>query len=121
MKKIFFQCLLIAIISSNLPAYSELVNISVGPQYTNKVWYDLTSQTQTTRGRDGFETEGDFGWGSYDMNTLAIVGDKLYIYRSVEGKYYIFTIQDLISGTYTFKYRLLNSSNAITREFAKSS
>jgi len=193
MKKIIFQIVFIALIGSILPAFGELVNISVGPQYTNQIWYDLTSNTQTTiplaswdiaffsynqnasirinsgagarlweilgktyddfdsnidttgltsnpekfvewynsdttwtvgafnRGRDGFETEGDFGWGNYDMNTHAIVGDKLYIYRSIEGKYYIFTIQDLISGTYTFKYRDLNTSDAITREFSKSS
>ncbi len=193
MKKIIFQIVFIALIGSILPAFGELVNISVGPQYTNQIWYDLTSNTQTTiplaswdiaffsynqnasirinsgagarlweilgktyddfdsnidttgltsnpekfvewynsdttwtigafnRGRDGFKTEGDFGWGNYDMNTHAIVGDKLYIYRSIEGKYYIFTIQDLISGTYTFKYRDLNTSDAITREFSKSS
>lgn len=72
------------------------------------------------RGRDGFETEGDFGWGAYDMNTHAIVGDKLFIFRSIEGKYYMFAIQDLISGTYTFKYRLLNTTETITREYAKS-
>jgi len=153
MKKIIFQIVFIALIGSILPAFGELVNISVGPQYTNQIWYDLTSNTQTTiplaswdiaffsynqnasirinsgagarlweilgktyddfdsnidttgltsnpekfvewynsdttwtvgafnRGRDGFETEGDFGWGNYDMNTHAIVGDKLYIYR----------------------------------------
>ncbi|MEN6294393.1 MAG: T9SS type A sorting domain-containing protein [Methanobacterium sp.] len=86
-------------------------------------WYN--SDTSWTigafnRGRDGFENEGDFGWGAYNMNTHAIVGDKLFIYRSIEGVYYVFTIQDLIGGTFTFKYKILNSSQVITREFSKS-
>ena len=193
MKKIFFQIVLLALVLGISSTFSNEVTLSVGPQYANQVWYNITNNEQTTqplaswdiafysydqnasirinsgagaklwevlgktlidfgtdidttgltsnperfvewfnsdttwavgafnRGRNGFENDGDFGWGAYNMSTHAIVGDKLFIYKSIEGKYYIIIIEDLIGGTYTFTYRLLDNPETATREFSKKS
>lgn len=192
-KKLFFQIVLLALIVSGSPLFSNTVNISLGPQYKNQLWYNISNNEQTTqelatwdiaffsngqdasirinsgagarlwevlgktttdfgldldttgltsnperfvewynsdttwsigafnRGRNGFENDGDFGWGVYNMNTHVIVGDKLFVFRSIEGKYYLIIIEDLLSGTYTFTYRLLNNPETVTREFNKTS
>ena len=193
MKKSFFQIVLLALVIGVSSAFSNEVNLTLGPQYSNQVWYNIASNEQTSQGlatwdiafysydqnasirinsgagaklwevlgkttadfgsdidttgltsnpdrfaewynsdttwavgafnlgRNGFENEGDFGWGTYNMSTHAIVGDKLFIFKSIEGKYYIIIIEDLISGTYTYTYRLLNNPETVTREFSKTS
>jgi len=53
--------------------------------------------------KDGYETDGDFGWGYYDLSTHYIVGDKLFVVRLGKGVYKKFMIETLATGEYTIR------------------
>ncbi|MGB9702163.1 MAG: T9SS type A sorting domain-containing protein [Candidatus Kapaibacteriota bacterium] len=70
-------------------------------------------------GKNGFEDNGDFGWGEYNMSTHAISGKKLFIFKDLAGNYYQMRIEDLIGGILYFSYADLNGNNSKTVEFNK--
>lgn len=72
-------------------------------------------------GLNGFDGHGDFGWGSYNMATHSISGNKLFIIRDVNGKYYQIKIDDLAGGTFYFEYKSLDGTIQKSVEFKKSS
>lgn len=61
--------------------------------------------------KDGYETDGDFGWGYYDLSTHYIVGDKLFVIRLGKGVYKKFMIETLATGEYTIRYANLNGTD----------
>lgn len=53
----------------------------------------------------------DLGWGIYDPITHFVVGDSLYVIKLSDNSYKKLWIQQLASGTYTFRYANLDGSN----------
>jgi hypothetical protein len=72
-------------------------------------------------GSDGFEGSGDFGWGTYNINTHTITGSKLFIMKSAAGKFYQIRIEDLLSGVFYFGYANLDGTGKLTKEISKKS
>ncbi len=70
-------------------------------------------------GMNGFDGSGDFGWGSYDMSTHGIIGNKLFLIKDYLGNFYKIMIEDLIGGAFTFTYSNLDNSNKQTYEIKK--
>lgn len=72
-------------------------------------------------GMNGFENDGDFGWGAYDMNTHFITGKKLFIFKDMNGNFFQIRIEDLISGEFTFSFANLDGSSPTTSTISKKS
>jgi len=62
---------------------------------------------------DGFQTNGDFGWGFYNMGQ-AILGTTVYVIVFQDGTAKRIMIELLTAGEYTFTYADLDGSNEIT-------
>lgn len=62
-------------------------------------------------GKDGFENNGDFGWGRYDMGTHGISGNKVFIIKTADKKYRKVMIESLLSKKYFFKIADLDGNN----------
>jgi len=61
----------------------------------------------------------DLGWGLYDMNTHYVMGDSIYIVKTVAGIYKKLWIKSLISSVYTFTFANLDGTGEITDTIAK--
>jgi hypothetical protein len=68
---------------------------------------------------NGFDGDGDFGWGTYNMTTHVISGTKLFIIKSSTGKYYQIRIEDLLSGEFYFSFANLDGSESKTESISK--
>ena len=53
----------------------------------------------------------DYGWGVYNMSSHHVVGDSLFIIKTVNGNYKKLWIESKASGKYFFKYANLDGSN----------
>ena len=53
----------------------------------------------------------DLGWGIYDPITHFVVGDSLFVIKLSDNSYKKLWIQQLASGTYTFRYANLDGAN----------
>lgn len=62
----------------------------------------------------------DLGWGTYNMTTHFIIGDRLFILKLSDGTYRKLVIESLISGVYTFRYAELGGANLVTATLTKS-
>lgn len=62
----------------------------------------------------------DLGWGTYNMTTHFIIGDRLFIIKLSDGTYRKLVIESLISGVYTIRYADLNGANLTTATITKS-
>ncbi|HRP02645.1 MAG TPA: T9SS type A sorting domain-containing protein [Candidatus Kapabacteria bacterium] len=72
-------------------------------------------------GLDGFETDGDFGWGSYDMTTHYIVGEKLFVIKLNNTTYKKFIVEIFDTQEYSFKCANLDGSEESYGKVAKKS
>ncbi len=72
-------------------------------------------------GRDGFETDGDYGWGSYQMATHYIVGDKLFVIKLTNNNYVKFYIESFSNGEYSFVYANLDGKEESLGKVTKKS
>jgi len=61
----------------------------------------------------------DYGWGTYDPQTGAILGNAVYVLKLRNGQYRKIKIESLVNGIYTFKYAKLDGSNAVTKTINK--
>jgi hypothetical protein len=85
-------------------------------------WIDSDQKWQVgafNMDKDGYEDNGDFGWGDYNMSTHAIHGSKLFILLGVDNKYHQIRIEDLLGGVYYFAYSDIDGSNQKEEEFNK--
>ena len=71
-------------------------------------------------GKEGFETGGDYGWGSYNMATHAIAGNKVFIIKLNNTTFKKIMIESLLSGVYTFLVANLDGSNEASVKVKKS-
>ena len=62
----------------------------------------------------------DYGWGFYNMLSHHIVGDSLFIIKTVNGNYKKLWMESKISGKYYFKYADLDGNNLFTQEVSAS-
>jgi hypothetical protein len=65
------------------------------------------------------ENEFDLGWGTYSFITHQVIGDRLFVLKISEDKYYKIWIEKLAGGTYTFKTARLDGSEEATHTLAK--
>ena len=62
----------------------------------------------------------DLGWGTYNMTTHHINGDRIFIVKLADATYRKLIVESLISGVYTFKYAPLTGGNTTTDMITKS-
>lgn len=71
-------------------------------------------------GRYGDRNAGDLDWGIYDQASHKVSGDSIYIIQLVNGDFKKLFIEELLSGTFTFKFADLDGSNEKTAQVKKS-
>lgn len=87
---------------------------TTGMSATWEKWYDSEATWSVgafNRGKNGFENEGDFGWGVYNMGTHVTLGNSLYVLKMDDGTFKKIMISDLLSGVYTFLIADIDGSN----------
>jgi hypothetical protein len=62
----------------------------------------------------------DLGWGTYNMITHSVDGDKIFILKLANGDYKKLIINSLISGIYSFQYADLDGLNLVNATIDKS-
>ena len=62
----------------------------------------------------------DFGWGVYNIVNHHVVGDSLFIIKTINGNWKKLWIQNLASGEYNFKYSNIDGSNEFVASLKKS-
>ena len=68
---------------------------------------------------DENQTAGfDYGWGVYNLQTHHIIGDSLFVIKTVAGNWKKLWIESKESGEYYFKYANLDGSNQISQSIA---
>ncbi|NNK89363.1 MAG: T9SS type A sorting domain-containing protein [Saprospiraceae bacterium] len=53
----------------------------------------------------------DYGWGTYDPSTHAIMGDRVFVIKKRNGQYIKFMMNSLAGGMYDFRYANLDGSD----------
>lgn len=96
----------------------DISNIESWDTYINSV--DSWNIGAFNLGIDGFETDGDFGWGYYDVGSHYTVGQVVFVIQLKDGSYKKFFIESLIGGIYEFKLADLDGANEITSTVKKS-
>lgn len=62
----------------------------------------------------------DLGWGTYNMITHNINGDRIFIIKLADASYKKLIIENLIGGIYTIKYANIDGTNSMTNTVTKS-
>lgn len=65
------------------------------------------------------KNELDLGWGAYNMTNHWVVGDSIFIIKTLEGAAMKLWIERLAGGAYDFKYADLDGGNEKTGSLAK--
>ena len=93
---------------------SSTPNILTDPMYNSDTEWDVGAFDVNTIG--GF----DYGWGVYSMVSHHIVGDSLFIIKTIDGNYKKLWMESKASGEYFFKYADLDGGNLATQSVAAS-
>lgn len=72
-------------------------------------------------GKNGFDTDGDYGWGAYDMGTHYIVGDKIFVVKLNNTTFKKFYVESLAAGEYSFVYSNLDGTEESLGKVSKKS
>ncbi len=86
------------------------------PQYNSDTSWSLGAFDQNTNAANPF----DVGWGIYNMTTHVIHGDSLFVIKLTDGSYRKLMIERMASGTYHFRYALLNGDSLTQATLVKS-
>lgn len=98
---------------------SEFANLdTTGLSTWTPVYNSDTSWTYGAFSR--FQEGVDVGWGIYNFVTHIIKGDSLYVIKLSNGEYQKLWIEQLASGTYTFRHASLDNSMDMTHTLSKS-
>jgi hypothetical protein len=62
----------------------------------------------------------DYGWGIYNLQTHHLVGDSLYLIKTINGNWKKLWIKSKILGEYTISYADLDGSNIVNTNIAAS-
>ncbi|MEQ8323196.1 MAG: T9SS type A sorting domain-containing protein [Vicingaceae bacterium] len=118
--------------------YSILVNAAIGTELylypgdtSNWATVDTTGMSNWTRrlnsdtswqygafARD--QNSFDVGWGTYNIITHQVEGDKLFVIKLGNGQYQKVWIKSLANGVYTFRHGNLSGSMDMTHSLKKS-
>jgi len=89
-------------------------NILINPMYN--------SDTDWERG--AFDTNQiggfDYGWGVYNLQNHHIVGDSLFVIKTINANWKKLWIERKVSGEYQFKYANLDGSNELSQNILAS-
>jgi hypothetical protein len=86
-------------------------------------WHNTSSKWSIgafNLGLNGFETNGDFGWGEYNMATHSVSGNKVFVLKLSDNIYKKVMIEGLLHGTYSVLWADLDGNNEETMEIKKS-
>ena len=95
---------------------SSTPNILTSPMYNSD-----TSWNYGAFGANKSSGAMDYGWGVYNIVTHHIVGDSLFIIRTINGNWKKLWLEKKASGTYDFKYANLDGSNEFSASVPASS
>ncbi len=95
---------------------NSVTNILTSPMYNSD-----TSWNYGAFGVNKSSNMMDYGWGSYNIVNHHIVGDSLFIIKTVDGNYKKLWMDRKASGTYYFKFADLDGSNEIIASVPASS
>ena len=86
----------------------DTLGLSTWPQLINSElsWSDGAFNTNSE--------DMNYGWGNYDIITHVVVGDAVFIVKSIDGEWKKLMIEDLDDGVFSFKYANLDSSDEIS-------
>jgi len=89
-------------------------NILINPMYNSDTdWgYGAFDTNQTS----GF----DYGWGVYNLQTHHIIGDSLFVIKTVNGNWKKLWLERKVSGEYLFKYANLDGTSEISESILAS-
>lgn len=93
--------------TNGLSAWPELVN-------STESW-EMGALSQSADPTDPF----DLGWGTYDIITHQVSGNRIFILQTRNGEYKKLFIESLASGTYHVKTANLDGSNEEDHDFVK--
>ena len=84
-------------------------NILINPMYNSDTdWgYGAFDTNQT----GGF----DYGWGVYNLQNHHVIGDSLFLIKSINGNWKKLWLEKKVSGEYQFKYANLDGTNEISQ------
>ena len=90
-------------------------NILINPMYNSDTdWdYGAFSNNQIS----GF----DYGWGIYNLQTHQIIGDSLFLIKTVNGNWKKLWLEKKVSGEYLFKYANLDGTVETSKSILASS
>jgi len=57
----------------------------------------------------------DYGWGAYSMASHSLIGDSLFVIKTMAGDYKKIWIESLVSGNYNYKFANLDNSGLISK------
>ncbi|CAI8279593.1 MAG: Uncharacterised protein [Cryomorphaceae bacterium] len=84
-------------------------NILINPMYNSDTDWDYGAFDTNQTG--GF----DYGWGVYNLQTHHIIGDSLFLIKSINGNWKKLWLEKKASGEYQFKYANLDGTNEISQ------
>jgi len=86
----------------------DTLGLSTWPQLINSElsWSDGAFNTNSE--------DMNYGWGNYDIITHVVVGDAVFIVKSIDGEWKKLMIEDLDDGVFSFMYANLDSSDEIS-------
>jgi hypothetical protein len=87
---------------------NNTINILINPMYNSDS--DWGYGAFDTNQIGGF----DYGWGIYNLQTHHIIGDSLFLIKTVSGNWKKLWLEKKVSGKYLFKYANLDGTNEIS-------
>ena len=93
---------------------SSTINTLTEPMYNSDIEWGVGAFDINITG--GF----DYGWGVYNMASHHIVGDSLFIIKTIDGNYKKLWMESKASGEYFFKYADLDGGNLVNQSVAAS-
>ena len=88
---------------------TSTTNILINPMYNSDInWNHGAFDTNQTVGFD-------YGWGVYNLQNHHIIGDSLFIIKSINGNWKKLWLERKVSGEYQFKYANLDGTNKISQ------
>jgi len=88
---------------------TSTTNILINPMYNSDInWSHGAFDTNQTGGFD-------YGWGVYNLQNHHIIGDSLFIIKSINGNWKKLWLERKVSGEYQFKYANLDGTNEISQ------
>ena len=88
---------------------SSTPNILTSPMYNSDTSWNLGAFE-----RNQTSAMMDYGWGVYNIMTHYIVGDSLYLIKTVNDNWKKLWLEKKVNGTYEFKHADLDGSNLVS-------